>query len=95
MIPIESHNRHIAKQMSGPGASGVVGRMDEVQRRNGQFGQFDALVDSQSQFVDSLDQPLVCKDYRLLLSPQNTKSASLLEKHFDLAGALSTQHNPT
>ena len=28
--------------MSGPGASGVAGRMDEVQRRNGQFGQFDA-----------------------------------------------------
>ena len=61
----------------------------------GNLANLTPIVDSQSQFVDSLDQPLVCKDYRLLLSPQNTKSASLLEKHLDLAGALSTQHNPT
>ena len=94
-MPIDSHNRHIAKQMSGPGASGVVGRMDELKKeQNGrgaekkrQFGQFDADCWQSEPVCWQLGPPLVWKDYRLLFTSKYTSAWR--------PGALSTQHNPT
>ena len=69
--------------------------MDELQKEQngrvaegtGNLANLTPIVDSQSQFVDSLDQPLVCKDYRLLFTSKYISAWR--------PGALSTQHNPT
>ena len=45
MIPIESHKRHTAKQMRGPSASGVPGRMDELQKeQNGRRAEKERAI---------------------------------------------------